>query len=106
MKMPFERLMEHVAALSDEDAELPMGVLSERWGEPVSRICDAIDAVKVMNGERTYFALGPDVPLRVKVDDRMPTGRVALIGRGRDGEPSVAVVDNVGPGEPADGPHR
>ena len=52
--MPFERLMEHVAALSDEDKDLPMGVLSGRWGEPASRIADAIDAVRVMNGERTY----------------------------------------------------
>ena len=45
MKMPFEVLMEHVAALTDEDKELPMGKLSERWGEPASRLADAIDAV-------------------------------------------------------------
>ena len=60
MKMPFERLMELAAALSDEDADLPMGKLAERWGEPVQRIADAIDAVRVMNGERTYISL--DVP--------------------------------------------
>lgn len=60
MRMPFERLMEQVTALSDGDAALPMGVLSRRWGEPVSRICDAIDALKVMNGEHTYIRM--DVP--------------------------------------------
>ncbi len=58
--MPFERLMEHVAALSDEDEALPMGKLSERWGEPVHRIMDAIDAVRVMNGERTYITFEPE----------------------------------------------
>ena len=31
MRMPFERLMELVAALSDEDKGRPMRVLSERW---------------------------------------------------------------------------
>ena len=54
--MPFEKLMEHVAALDDADRARPLGVLSERWGEPVARICDAIDAVRVMNGERTYVS--------------------------------------------------
>lgn len=58
--MPFERLMEQVGALSDEDAALPLGALSARWGEPVSRICDAIDAVRVMAGERTYITVRPD----------------------------------------------
>jgi hypothetical protein len=55
--MPFERLMEHVAALSDEDEALPLGVLSGRWGEPAARIMDAIDAVRVMRGERTYVTV-------------------------------------------------
>lgn len=57
--MPFERLMEHVSALSDEDKDLPMGVLSGRWGELPARICDAIDAVRVMRGERTYITISP-----------------------------------------------
>lgn len=57
--MPFERLMELVAAISDEDAALPMGVLAERWGEPAGRIGDAIDAVRVMRGERTYVTVQP-----------------------------------------------
>jgi len=59
VKMPFERLMEEVAALGDEDKALPMGRLAERWGEPVQRIADAIDAVRVMNGERTYITVRP-----------------------------------------------
>lgn len=57
MRMPFEMLMRHVATLSEADAALTMGQLSERWGEPPHRIMDAIDAVQVMNGERTYISL-------------------------------------------------
>lgn len=55
--MPFERLMEEVAALGDEDRQRPMGDLADRWGEPASRIADAITAVRVMRGERTYISL-------------------------------------------------
>lgn len=55
MRMPFEKLMEHVTDLSDEDAALPMGQLASRWGEPAERIMDAIAAVRVLNGERTYI---------------------------------------------------
>lgn len=55
--MPFEVLMEHVAALTDEDAALPMGQLAERWGEPVQRIADAVTAVRVLAGERTYVTV-------------------------------------------------
>ena len=98
--MPFERLMELVSAISDEDKGRPMRVLSERWGEPASRIADAIDAVRVMRGERTYITMGPDLILPVTVDDRVPPGRVVLAGRDLDGKPSVAVMDNVGGSEP------
>ena len=55
--MPFEKLMEHVATLSEADAELTLGALSERWGEPAARIGDAIDAVRVLSGERTYITV-------------------------------------------------
>ena len=70
--MPFERLMEQVAALSDEEKDLPMGVLSGRWGEPPARICDAIDALRVMNGERTYVTVRPvpDKPVCPKCGTR------------------------------------
>jgi hypothetical protein len=57
MRMPFEKLMEYVSALTDEDKELTMGQLSERWSEPAERIMDAISAVRVLNGERTYISL-------------------------------------------------
>ena len=60
MKMPFEKLMEHVATLSEKDEALTLGELAERWGEPVKRIADAIDAVRVAGGERTYIAIGVD----------------------------------------------
>jgi len=55
--MPFEKLMEHVSALTGEDAELPMGQLAERWGEPVQRIADAATAVQVLRGKRTHVTL-------------------------------------------------
>jgi hypothetical protein len=52
MKMPFERLTELVSALGPDDG-LTLGALGERWGETPQRIGDAIDAVRVLNGERT-----------------------------------------------------
>jgi len=62
MRMPFEKLMEHVAALSAEDRQLPMGVLAARWGEPADRIMDAVTAVRVLRGERTYISIAPEAP--------------------------------------------
>jgi hypothetical protein len=56
MRMPFEKLMEHVAAVAPQDKNgVTLGQLSERWGEPPERIADAIVAVRVMRGERTYI---------------------------------------------------
>ena len=57
MRMPFERLMEEVSVLSSENGNLPLGELSDRWGEPVLRIMDAITAVRVLSGEQTYIRL-------------------------------------------------
>jgi hypothetical protein len=62
VRMPFQKLMEHVTALSDEDAELPMGKLAERWGEPVQRVADAISAVQVQRGEQTYIPVTVNDP--------------------------------------------
>jgi hypothetical protein len=56
VRMPFEKLMEHVAAVGAEEKDLPLGVFAERWGEPAERIMDAIDATRVMRGERTYIS--------------------------------------------------
>lgn len=58
MRMPFEKLMEHVAALGEADGALTMGDLSARFGEPAERIMDAVDAVRVTRGERTYISFG------------------------------------------------
>jgi hypothetical protein len=55
VRMPFEKLMEHVASLAEEDWGKSMGELAKRWGEPVERMADAIDAVRVTRGERTYI---------------------------------------------------
>lgn len=55
MRMPFEKLMEHVAAIGPGEREFPLGVFAERWGESAERIMDAINAVRVLNGERTYI---------------------------------------------------
>ena len=54
MRMPFEKLMELVAELGRGD-EVTLGELSRRWGEPVQRVADAIDAVKVLRGEPSYI---------------------------------------------------
>lgn len=50
--------MEQVAALPEEDWNLPMGELARRWGEPAERIGDAIDALKVLRGEPSYISVG------------------------------------------------
>ena len=55
MRMPFEKLMEYVSALNNEDKALTMGELAARWGESPARIMDAVDAVRVLRGERTYI---------------------------------------------------
>jgi hypothetical protein len=56
MRMPFELLMQHVISMSDEEMQLPLGALSIEWGEPSERIMDAIDAIRVMAGEKTYIS--------------------------------------------------
>jgi len=57
MRMPFEKLMELVEAISPEDHTKPIGEFADRWHEPSERIMDAIDAVRVCRGERTYISL-------------------------------------------------
>ena len=61
MRIPFERLMEAVAGLSDTGAQTSLGELAERLGEPDPwRVADAIDAVRVASGERTYIEIRAD----------------------------------------------
>lgn len=52
--MPFERLMEAVAALGPDEQHASFGQLAKRWDEPVERIMDAATALRVLAGERTY----------------------------------------------------
>lgn len=54
--MPFEKLMELVEALNPEDHAKPLGEFAECWHEPAERIMDAINAVRVLHGERTYIS--------------------------------------------------
>lgn len=58
MRMPFGRLMELVAEV--DDPEVTLGELARRWGQPVERVMDAIDAVKVCGGEPSYIGFAPD----------------------------------------------
>jgi hypothetical protein len=37
--------------------DVTLGELAERWGETPQRIGDAIDAVKVLNGEPSYMGV-------------------------------------------------
>jgi hypothetical protein len=57
MQMPFERLMEYAASLTEEDRDKSMGKLAAVVGEPAARLADAITAVRVLGGERTYVSL-------------------------------------------------
>jgi hypothetical protein len=59
--MPFERLMEYVAGLGEADWELSLGELGQRVGEPAERLADAVMAVRVMAGERTYVSVAVDI---------------------------------------------
>lgn len=60
MRVPFERLVEQVAALSDGDQELPMGILAERLGVSTERLRDAIDALKMLAGQPTMVPSDED----------------------------------------------
>lgn len=56
MRMPFERLMEYAAGLREQDWDKPMGELAARVDEPADRLADAVTALRVMAGERTYVS--------------------------------------------------
>lgn len=56
MRRPFEQLMMIVAAIAPDD-QVTLGELAARHGEPIERIMDAIDAVKVLAGEPTYLTI-------------------------------------------------
>lgn len=50
MPMPFEKLLELVAALDDEELDLPMGELARRWDETTRRVAYALDALRKLGG--------------------------------------------------------
>ncbi len=58
--MPFGRLMELVAI--DPESQITFGELSRHLGEPVERVMDAIDALKVLAGEPSYISLNAAPP--------------------------------------------
>jgi hypothetical protein len=72
MRMPFERLMEYAASLGEEDEATSMGELATRVGETADRLSDAVTAVRVMAGERTYIS-----PVEIRAQDD-PVVRRAL----------------------------
>lgn len=57
MVMPFEKLMEYAASLELlGDGELTMGELAGRADESAERLMDALAAVRVLRGDRTYVS--------------------------------------------------
>lgn len=60
MRMPFGRLVELVDEVFASNEDVKLGELSERWGEPVDRITDAIDAHKMLRGLPTYISLNKE----------------------------------------------
>lgn len=75
--MPFERLMEYAAAMPEEGRGLPMGALADRVGESAERLADALTAVRVMRGERTYVS-----PVDIRAVDDPVVRRAAEADRG------------------------
>lgn len=57
MQMPFEKLMEYAAGLREQDRDKSMGELAARVDESAGRLADAVTALRVMSGERTYVSV-------------------------------------------------
>jgi hypothetical protein len=55
MQMPFERLMEYAAGLSEADRDKPLGEIAPP-GESAARLADAVTAVRVLTADRTYVS--------------------------------------------------
>jgi hypothetical protein len=49
VSIPFERLVEYAASLTEEDLEEPMGQLAARAGTMPERLADAMATVRLMN---------------------------------------------------------
>jgi len=76
MQMPFERLMEYADGLTEADSQLSLGELAARVDEPAARLADAITAVRVLGGERTY------VGLEIRADEEPVVRRALARDRG------------------------
>jgi hypothetical protein len=57
LRRPFEKLMELVDEAHNKEPQSKIRDLSKRWDETPERIMDAIDALRVKSGERTYIDL-------------------------------------------------
>jgi hypothetical protein len=57
MRVPFEKLMEFVECLSEQDRERSMGDLASAADTTADRLADAVTAVRVLHGERTYIEI-------------------------------------------------
>jgi hypothetical protein len=60
VRRPFEKLVELVDGLSEEEQNMTLGELGARWNEAPQRIMDALDASKMMRGKPTYIPVAPD----------------------------------------------
>jgi hypothetical protein len=57
VRRPFGKLMdmlEDEPRFVEEKGPVTLGDLAKKYGEPVERIMDALDAVRERRGERTY----------------------------------------------------
>jgi hypothetical protein len=59
VRKPFGVLIGEVAALSEQDSELPMGELADKLGVPLDRLRDASDVVKMIAGEPSFIRIQP-----------------------------------------------
>lgn len=60
MRIPFEKLVEKVYAMTEEEWKATLGEISEKWGGEKrgvtpDRLMDAMDCIRMMRGERTYI---------------------------------------------------
>jgi hypothetical protein len=77
MQMPFERLMEYAASLGEADRDKGMGELAARVGETAARLADAVTAVRVLAGERTYVS-----PAEIRASEEAAVRRALARDRG------------------------
>lgn len=77
MQMPFERLMEYAASLGEADRDKGMGELAARVDETAARLADAVTAVRVLAGERTYVS-----PAEIRANEEPAVRRALARDRG------------------------